>query len=552
MIWGTRVRNCRLVRIAAAFLSGWTLLCLPAAVSALDELTTLRGVIVDESTRQPVPARLYIRSSDGDYFVVRSGDENGSAVPYEKQKSEASIEVHTALSAHPFVAHLPKGKYLLTVERGKEYLSTQQWVEVPSQGARVTIRLRRWIDMSALGWYSGETHVHRGLDELPVAMLADDLNVTLPLTYWVTQSDTPPSRGDRNSLPVPAKVIEVDATHVIYPINSEYEIVTVGGQRHVLGAVFALNHKNALETGAPPVAGIAKQVRQEGGLLELDKHNWPWSMMLVPVMNVDLYELANNHIWRTDFFYRRFGKGPAPYMNVERDERGWTERGWIDFTFQNYYALLNCGYHLRPTAGTASGVHPVPLGYGRVYVYLPNGFSYDAWIEGLDRGRSFVTTGPLLDVTVNGFRSDHVIRHLKDGPISLRIHGWAKSARPLTEIEIVAAGEVVRRVRPANSERESGGFDNPIDEQIQVSESTWIAVRCFELTSEGRFQFAHSAPAHVVFPGRPLRPRREEVQYLIDRVETEIARHTGVLSQEAVEEFRDALAIYKTLAETAR
>ena len=44
------------------------------------------------------------------------------------------------------------------------------------------------------------------------------------------------------------------------------------------------------------------------------------------------------------------------------------ERGWLDFTFQNYYLLLNCGFRLRPTGGTASGVHPVPLGFGRVYV----------------------------------------------------------------------------------------------------------------------------------------------------------------------------------------
>ena len=47
-----------------------------------------------------------------------------------------------------------------------------------------------------------------------------------------------------------------------------------------------------------------------------------------------------------------------------RDAKGFTERGWIDFNFQNYYALLDCGFKMRPTAGTASGVHPVPLGFG--------------------------------------------------------------------------------------------------------------------------------------------------------------------------------------------
>ena len=89
-------------------------------------------------------------------------------------------------------------------------------------------------------------------------------------------------------------------------------------------------------------------------------------------------------------------------MKIERDKNGFTERGWIDYGFQNYYALLNCGFRLRPTAGTASGVHPVPLGFGRVYVHCPDGFGYDAWVRGLDRGESFVTTGPMLLVRVNG------------------------------------------------------------------------------------------------------------------------------------------------------
>jgi len=53
------------------------------------------------------------------------------------------------------------------------------------------------------------------------------------------------------------------------------------GNRHTLGAVFILNHKKALELAAPPVGPIADEARRQGGILELDKHNWPWSMMLV-------------------------------------------------------------------------------------------------------------------------------------------------------------------------------------------------------------------------------------------------------------------------------
>ncbi|MCH7663048.1 MAG: hypothetical protein IH859_04165 [Chloroflexi bacterium] len=32
----------------------------------------------------------------------------------------------------------------------------------------------------------------------------------------------------------------------------------------------------------------------------------------------------------------------------------------------------------------------MPLGFGRVYVHLPGGFNYAAWMKGLNEGRSFV------------------------------------------------------------------------------------------------------------------------------------------------------------------
>src|SRR5882724_3524022 len=71
-------------------------------------------------------------------------------------------------------------------------------------------------------------------------------------------------------------------------------------------------------------------------------------------------------------------------------------------TFRTTTPSSICGFRMRPTAGTASGVHPVPLGFGRVYVHQPKGFAYDTWVQGLDRGNSFVTTGPMLFVKMDG------------------------------------------------------------------------------------------------------------------------------------------------------
>ncbi len=521
---------------------------LPAlAICCSSWAALLRGVIVDSFDGTPVAARFYIRDSGGEWFHARSALPAGSAVPYAKRRSEASVEVHTSLSAHPFEAELPPGSYTLTVERGKEYLPSAKSVVVEEAPVEVELGLRRWISMAEYGWYSGETHVHRSMAELPNLIVAEDLNVALPLTYWVTAAGTPPSQGDKNSPPVQPRLVEVDPLHVIYPMNTEYEIFTVGGERHTLGAVFALNHRSVLSVGAPPVAPIADLVHREGGLLELDKHNWPWSMMLVPVMAVDLYELTNNHLWRAPFHFRGFGEKPAAYMQVEQDEGGFTEEGWIDFTLQNYYALLNCGFRLRPTGGTASGVHPVPLGFGRVYVHLGAEFSYEGWMEGLDAGRSFVTTGPMLDVRVNERMPGHAFEQGASRGEDYRLAGWVRSARPLVKIEVVQAGRVVRRIEPANHVADTGGYRSPIDEGFFFDASTWIAVRAFEQVDGGRLRFAHTAPFHIDVAGRPLRPRREEVDYLLGRMQSEIDRHRGVLPAAALQEYERAREAYKQL-----
>jgi len=512
---------------------------------------TLRGEVLDAATGKAIPARVYIQGADGTWYHARSADPAGAAVKYDKRRPESnSYEVHTALSAHPFIADLPPGRYTVTVERGKEYHTLTKDITVGSGMSTEQFKLTRWVDLAARGWYSGDTHVHRTLAETPTAMLAEDLNVAFPLLHWVQDAYTPPAKSTLIREADPGRLIQVDATHVIYPRNTEYEIFAVGKQRHTLGAFFVINHQTEFEEGVPPVSPLARKARREGGLIELDKHNWPWSMALIPVMPVDLFELTNNHVWRTEFAFRGYGEQPADYMKIERTDKGWTEWGWIDFGFQNYYALLNCGLRLRPTGGTASGVHPVPLGFGRVYVHVPEKFSYEDWLDGLNKGRSFVTTGPMLFVKVNGQMPGHVFKEREAA--EYQVEGSAVSAIPLHRIEIIVNGEVAKTIKPENRKTDRGGFTSALDEKLKIDSSSWIAVRCFEDRPDKRIRFAHSAPVHVDVAGKPLRPRKVEIDYLCKRVDDQITRSAELLPKEAADEYREALRIYREIGKNAR
>jgi hypothetical protein len=507
----------------------------------------LRGEIVDAASGARLPARIYLQGADGTWHFPASG--GGSAVTYKKRRRDnpKCVEMHTTLSAHPFTIDLPPGKYTVTVERGKEYLPLVREIVVKDTAIEVKLPLKRWINLAERGWYSGETHVHRTLEELPNVMLAEDLNVAFPLSAWVREAFAAPRDPipDKN-----AKLISVDGTHVIHPRNTEYEIFTIGKQPHTLGAFFIINHKTAFDRGVPPVKPIGMKARAEGALLDLDKPNWPWSMILAALLRIDLYELANNHVWRTEFGFPAFGDKPGAYMKIERDLTGFTERGWIDFGFQNYYALLNCGFRMRPTAGTASGVHPVPLGFGRVYVHQPRGFAYDTWVRGLERGNSFVTTGPMLFVKMDG--KDAGTTFQADAGREFRIEGSAVAAMPLERIEIVVNGELTRTLHATNRRNKDGAFESVIDEKVKFPESGWLIVRCYEDRPDKRVRFAHTSPFHIDVPGKPVRPRRAESDFLLKRVTNELARSEKILPPAALQEYREALRIYQEIAKSAR
>lgn len=513
---------------------------LMAALSDVSLAGSLRGEVRDADSGQLLPARLYIQSADGTkWFFAKSADAKGSALVYDKARDAKSVEKHTTLSAHPFVAELPPGKYTLTVERGKEYLTATKEVEVGTQPLDVKIELKRWINMAERGWYSGDTHVHRPISELSNVALAEDLNVVYPMSQWVTVTHMLPEKGRVDPQPIPTAPIFADPTHAIVPFNTEYEIFSVGPKRHTLGAVLILGQKEPLKIGIPPLKAVAEEAHRQGGLLDLEKHSWAWTPIIAPVMKADLYPLSNNHIWRTEFAFKSWTieNNWRDNPRIETDKDGFTELGWLHFGWEQYYAMLNCGLRMRPTAGTANGVHPVPAGFSRVYVDLgQEKFTPELWQKRLNEGHSFVTTGPMMTWSVDRSNPDQVM---------MRTRIWSRYP---TTVEHLRNGVAIGKeffATPFPDYHEIGF-------SINEPETCWRAIRCFEKLPDGRLRFAHSAPFFIDVPNRPLQPRRDQVRYLIQRCEEEIARNKEVLSDAELAEYREALEFYREKLATAR
>jgi hypothetical protein len=159
-----------------------------------------------------------------------------------------------------------------------------------------------------------------------------------------------------------------------------------------------------------------------------------------------------------------------------------------------YYKFLNCGFRLPVSAGTASGVKPTPLGYDRVYVHMPQKFTYLGWFEALKAGRSFATNGPMLFFTVNGQEPGSEIRipAASGGPERLvKLKAEVSSASELERLEIIWKGEVIKSATaPPHSHHLQANFD------VHVKRSGWFAARAFEKPT-ATVRFAHTSPVYI-------------------------------------------------------
>jgi len=500
----------------------------------------LVGTVLDQSTGQAIPARVYVTGADGRAYLPAAGD-GEQIVHYDVTRGVR--EVYACVGAHPFRVEVPAGEVTVTVERGAEWVPlTRKLAVAEGQTVEEAFRLRRVVDMAALGWYSGDLHVHTPLERLPAMQLAEDLNVAFPITAWTTRHDQPPGqKGGRP--PDRGELVRIGDTHVYWTLNTEYEIFRVGDVD--LGAILLLGHRTPLTATAPPIGPIAAEARRQGAIIDWDKHSWAWSTMLVPVCGIDTIELSNNHMWRLRPHFEVWGVPAPEWMDCPPGAAGWAEHG-----FQAYYALLNCGFAIRPSAGTANGVHPNPLGHGRVYVRLDGGFDYERWVAGLKAGRSFATNGPMLLVTVDGMMPGERKALPAGTDATVEVNIRAVSAREIERVEVVVNGRVARRLEVGRSQTPGEWLE--LGGPVEISGTSWLAVRCFEKPLPDNIRFAHTGAVFFDDASRPLAPEKRQVEWLISTVERQLAVVEGKLPAAAVEEYREALAVYRKLAATAR
>jgi hypothetical protein len=500
------------------------LICLPAlflqppACRAADGKLLL--TVVDAKTHKPIACRMHLVG------------------PGKQPKKIEGVPFWSDHFVFPgkITLNLPTGFYTFELERGPEYYNmTGNFTIERFADDSKEVELRRVVDMSDEGWWSGDLHLRRDIRDLEMVMSADDLHVAQAVTWWNDKNDL---SGKTLALPK-NRLVTFDHDRV-------YELYCGGFTRagtevlcfHLPGPMLL----QAQSGEYPSLAQHLQQARQkENSELWVDAAaSYGWDLpMLVANGLVDSIEVANSH-------FGRKAMQPDAKLGKPRDAGLYGGPfGYARWSQDVYFKLLDCGLRIPPTAGSGSGVSPNPAGYNRVYVHLDGGFGYPQWWKGLKAGQVVISNGPLMRARVENELPGHTFHGEKGRELELHIAMTLTTREPISYLEIVQDGQV-------NTIRFEDYVKDGRLPPLHFSHSGWFILRAVGETSD-TYRFAMTGPYYVEFDGKP-RISKKSAQFFLDWV-YERARQIQIddpqKRQEVMEYHRKARDFWKDLVAKA-
>jgi hypothetical protein len=374
---------------------------------------------------------------------------------------------------------LPSGPVTVEVSKGPEYRPVRQEVMLRPGQLSLRLALARWFDAASEGWYTGDCDVqlmtpHAALLEAA----AEDLAVVNLLAAFVELgSQGPPAISNILAFSGQRPALE-SAGHVVVVNTLNYHMD--------LGRVILLNCHRAvypLTFGRPygpddwAVADWCDQCHRKTGL----------------VVGVDATALHHTELL-ADCILRKVD-ALLLYRLPSADGPGLEQGLWG--------RLLDCGFRVPLVGGSGKVSNQDEIGCPRTYARLGPGepFSYRGWIEAVRAGRTFVTNGPLLFLTVDGQDPGATVQ-LSGGQRAVHVRAEARSIVPLVRLEVVANGQVVAGTAVAGSPLTAS-----VEADVPMAAGGWLVARCSGPFDHMRREAigAQTSPVYVRLEGEPLR-----------------------------------------------
>ncbi|MCA9074963.1 MAG: carboxypeptidase regulatory-like domain-containing protein [Planctomycetaceae bacterium] len=444
---------------------------------------------IKDSDGQPIPARVHLR------------DEAGQAV---KSLGLSDRLDHLNVDGEQTVS-VPPGTYKYSVERSPEWEQVSGEVTIADGDTKmVAVVLTRLVDLTQTEWYSGDLHIHRDPELIEQLLRASDLHIGPVITWWNERNHW----KDRD-LPT-SNLLQFDGNRFAHLMAGEDE--REGGALLYFGLEKPLDITGSSREFPSPMTFVQRARERQTALhLDIEKPFW-WDVPIwLALAKPDTVGLANNHMCR-DRMYEDEAWGRP------RDaERLTSPRGNGYWTQELYYHILNTGLRIAPSAGSASGVLPNPVGYNRVYVHVDGELTWDKWWSGLRAGRSFVTNGPVLECRANGEIPGTVFQGDGTRPFRVSLDMTLTSQDRVKEVEVIQNGEVVLSL-PCDEQS-----SHQLTAELTIQGSGWFLVRA--ITDNPRtFRFASTAPFYVELGEQPRRISRASCQFFLDWIDERMQR----------------------------
>lgn len=466
----------------------------------------LKLKVIDAATGEPAFCRVNVIGSDGNYYEPETNAlKEWSLHRLGNRKDKGPVRYYGWFfySDGRCEVEVPPGKTRVEVWKGFEYAPVVADIDVPLNGtAQQTVKLHRTADMAAQGWYSGDTHIHLNRRGKPDDERAIDLAACedIRFAHILCMNDPrfyKPTMDQQIWFQNSGLGRKSERFRGIYGIASgqEYRCGTFG---HIC------------------LVGGSRLVDADG--LQTDPNNWPvFGMVGDETRSIGGYS-----------FHAHGGYEKEIYADFVQEATNGVEllqfAVYRGIALEGWYHILNAGFRF-PAVGASDYPYCRALGDCRTYVYLGNQpATFDNWNKAASEGRSFFTTGPLLEVAVNEKRPGETLTLENTGKnVSVRVQLTSPVAE-VDEIHLIEAGQI--RVRKKLSGKERTG---PMtwNMELPIKQSTWIAVRAFSKSKNGREDVeAHTNPVYIsIDGGKPF--HRNSVAWLLKKLDERIAYHTG-------------------------
>jgi putative membrane-bound dehydrogenase-like protein len=473
----------------------------------------IRLQIRDSTTGQPTPCRISVVGPDGNFYQPASNH----LTPYgltsqwpkkgtwgnRRDKGPYRYLGRFFYTTGMVEVAVPPGKSRVEVSKGFEFTPQSQIVEIQKgETNELVITISNQAKLSQAGYFGGDLHLHiaRTNDASENAafdlMAVEDIQYASLLAY---NEPAGPYAGFMDKLDSPQRdglgvrsVRERNGYSIL--AGQEYRTTTYGHLLLYLRDDIVFPGKSFNADNWPIYGEVERETRDLGGL----------AIMAHGGYEQEIYaDVALGYLHAVELLQFSIYRG-------------------IGLT--NWYDMLNTGYRF-PIVGASDWPACRFLGDCRTFVHASNRPAHADWLRGSAEGRSFVTSGPLLLLEVDGQPPGAQLRKTKQNPYTARARIRLRcEVTPVTYLELVVNGQVKHKeaIPPDKQQNAWWEFETP----IELIESCWIAARAYSTTPGGQPDAeAHTNPIYVHFDERAPYSQRSLDAWLA-KIDGQIALHS--------------------------